>query len=179
LTRLTRLGAFVLGLVDDVAAPPAASAGRLEILPNLHVVPADGEFEPRAEAFLSTFCARGGEGFALDRRTIAAALEKGHRVEVLARFLEDGCEGGLPSSVRAFFDDIAHRAAMLSIRGHALLIECIDPAVSRELARNRQTKRLCTLTGEGAVVVVPSESEAAFRRAVREMGYPLIAGGER
>ena len=64
--RLTRLGAFALGLVDDVAAPPTASAGRLEILPNLHVVPADGDVDGRDEAFLSTFCRRGAGGFGYD-----------------------------------------------------------------------------------------------------------------
>jgi hypothetical protein len=177
--RLTRLGAFVLGLVDEVATPPTASAGRLEILPNLHVVPADGEFEPRDEAFLSTFCRRGAEGFGLDRTAIAASVEKGHRVVDLAGFLEDACEGGLPAGVRAFFDDMERRAAMLSITGHALLIECSDPELGRELARDKRTKGLCTVTGDGSVIVVPSEAEAAFRRAVREMGYPLLAGGDR
>ena len=68
---------------------------------------------------------------------------------------------------------------MLSITGHALLIECADSEVGRELARDKRTKRLCTVTGDGSVIVVPSESEAAFRRAVREMGYPLLAGGDR
>ena len=177
--RLTRLGAFVLGLVDEVAAPPTTAAGRLEILPNLHVVPAGGEFEPRDETFLSTFCTRGAEGFALDRTAVAAAVEKGHRIADLAGFLEDACEGGLPAGARAFFDDMEHRATMLSITGHALLIECADSEVGRELARDKRTKRLCTVTGDGSVIVVPSESEAAFRRAVREMGYPLLAGGDR
>jgi hypothetical protein len=177
--RLTRLGAFVLGLVDEVVAPPTTAAGRLEILPNLHIVPAGGEFEPRDEAFLSTFCTRGAEGFGLDRTAVAAAAEKGHRIADLAGFLEDACEGGLTAGARAFFDDMEHRATMLSITGHALLIECTDSEAGRELASDRRTKRLCTVTGDGSVIVVPSESEAAFRRAVREMGYPLLAGGDR
>jgi hypothetical protein len=177
--RLTHLGAFVLGLVDEIAAPPAASAGRLEILPNLHVVPDGGEFEPRDETFLSTFCRRGAEGFALDRTAVAAAVEKGHRIADLAGFLEQACEGGLTPGARAFFDDMEHRATVLSITGHALLIECSDLEVGRELARDKRTKRLCTVNGDGSLIVVPSESEATFRRAVREMGYPPLAGRDR
>lgn len=177
--RLTRLGAFVLGLVDEVAAPPTASTGRLEILPNLHVVPDGGEFDARDETFLSTFCARGAEGFALDRTAAAAAVEKGHRISDLARFLEDACEGGLTAGARAFFDDMERRATMLSITGHALLIECSDSEVGRELARDKRTKGLCFMTADGSAIVVPSESEAAFRRVVREMGYPLLAGRDR
>lgn len=174
--RLTRLGAFVLGRVDGIAAPPAASAGRLAILPTLHVVPDGGEFEPRDETFLSTFCRRGAEGSALDCTAVAAAVEKGHRIADLAGFLEQACEGGLTPGARAFFDDMEHRATVLSITGHALLIECSAPEVGRELGRDKRTKRLCTVNGDGSLIVVPSESEAAFRRAVREMGYPPVAG---
>jgi hypothetical protein len=176
--RLTRLGAFVLGLVDEVAALPTAPAGRLEILPNLHVVATEGEFNPQDEAFLSTFCRHGAGGFAFERTSVAAAVEKGHRIGDLADFLDDACEEGLPAGARAFFDDMAHRAVMLSITGHALLIECADPAIGRELARDKGTKRMCVVTADGSVIVVPSESEAAFRRAVREMGYPLLAGAD-
>jgi hypothetical protein len=169
----------MLGLVDGVVAPPTTAAGRLQTLPNLHVVPEGGEFEPRDETILSTFWTRGAEGFALDRTAVAAAVEKGHRVADLAGFLEDACEGGLTAGVRAFFDDMEYRATMLAITGHALLIECSDPEVGRELARDKRTKRLCTVTADGSLIVVPSESEAAFRRVVREMGYPLLAGRDR
>jgi len=82
--------------------------------------------------------------------------------------------GGQPAG-----SDMEHRATVLSINGHALLIECCDLEVGRELARDQRTKRLCTVNGDGSLIVVPSESEAAFRRAVREMGYPLLAGGDR
>jgi hypothetical protein len=177
--RLTRLGAFVLGLADDVVAPRTSSAGRLEILPSLHVVPEGGEFEPRDETFLSTFCARGAGGFVLDRTAVAAAVEKGHHIADLVGFLEDACEGGLTAGARAFFDDMEHRATMLAIAAHALLIECADAEVGRELARDKRARRLCTVTADGSLIVVPSESEAAFRRVVREMGYPLLAGRDR
>jgi len=97
-------------------------------------------------------------------------VEKGHRISDLAGFLEDGCEGGLTGGARAFFDDMEQRARTLPIAGHVLLIECSDSHFARELARDKRTKRLCTVIGDAALIVVPSESEAAFRRALREMG---------
>jgi hypothetical protein len=141
-TNATLLGLFVMPsgphvIPDDLATrlrafvPPTTAAGRLEILPNLHIVPAGGDFEPRDETFLSTFCAQGTEGFGLDRTAVAAAAEKGHGISDFAAFLEDACEGGLPAGARAFFDDMEDRTAMLSITGHS------------------------------------------------EMGYPLLAGGDR
>ncbi len=63
---------------------------------------------------------------------------------------------------------------MLSIGGHALLIECADPDVAARLAADTKTKHLCTLTDSGTIVV-PAESEASFRRAVRALGYPLLS----
>jgi hypothetical protein len=113
------LGAFVLGLVHEVVAPPTTAAGRLDIQPNLRIVPASGEFEPRNETLLSTFCTRGAGGLGLDRTAVAAAAEKGHRIADLAGFLEDACDGGLPAGARAFFDDMEDPAVMLSITGHA------------------------------------------------------------
>jgi hypothetical protein len=83
------------------------------------------------------------------------------------------------AGARAFFEDMERRATTLLITGAALLIECSDAEFGRELARDKRTNRLCSVTGDGSRIVVPSESEAAFRRAVREMGYPLIAGRDR
>lgn len=117
--------------------------------------------------------------------TLREALEDCYNADRLREFARalniDGPtrKAGLPAGARAFLEDMAHRAAMLSITSRALLIECADSEVGQELARDRRTKRLCTVTADGSVIVVPSESEAAFRRAVRERGYPLLAGGDR
>jgi hypothetical protein len=43
-----------------------------------------GEFEPRDETFLSTFCTRGAEGFT-DRAAVAAAVEIEPTIELRAR----------------------------------------------------------------------------------------------
>jgi hypothetical protein len=64
---------------------------------------------------------------------------------------------------------------MLSVAGHALLIECADPDIASRLVRDRKTRHLCTVAENGSIIV-PAESEVAFRRAVQALGYPLLSG---
>jgi hypothetical protein len=146
----------------------------VSVLPTLDVAAKRGRFDPGDETFLSTFCVRRGDGFALDRATTLAAVEKGHRVSDLGRFLEEASGEALPDTVRAFLEDLARRAATLSVVGHALLIECADPDVASRLGRDTKTKHLCCLMNS-ETIVVPAESEAAFRRAVKDFGYPVLA----
>jgi len=172
--RLTGLGAFCLDLGDGHESTVAAPASRVSILPTLDIVADRGRFDPRDEALLSTFCMRRGEGFALDRATALAAIEKGHRASDLARFLEEACGDALPDGARAFLEDLARRAATLSVAGHAVLIECADPDLTSRLGHGTKTKHLCTVV-DNRTIVVSAESEAAFRRAVKALGYPVLS----
>lgn len=172
--RLNGLGAFILGAADSHDPATPSPAGGVIVLPNLDVRAAGDRFSPGDEVFLSTFCARRGEGFALDRATALAAVGKGHHASELTHFLEDACGDVLPDAARVFLEDLERRATMLAVAGHALLIECADPTLASRLARGTKTKPLCTLT-ESGTIVVPAESEAAFRRAVQALGYPVLS----
>jgi hypothetical protein len=112
LSRYDGLGGRGRAASDTIGGPSRDSV-------KSQVAPADGEFEPRDEAFLSTFCPRGAEGFVLDRTAIAAAVEKGHHLADLTGLLEDACEGGLPAGARVFFDDM--QPARRCCRSRAML----------------------------------------------------------
>jgi len=92
----------------------------------------------------------------------------------LARFVEEACSGALPDGAQAFLEDLARRAATLSVAGHALLIECADPDLVFRLGHGTKTKQLPTAV-DNRTIVVPAESEAAFRRAVKALGYPVLS----
>jgi len=117
---------------------------------------------------------RRGEGFALDRDTALDAIEKGHRASDLSRFLEEARGEALPAGAQAFLEDLARRAATLSVAGRALLIECADPDLTSRLGHGTKTKHLCTVV-DHRTIVVSAESEAAFRRAVKALGYPVLS----
>ncbi|MBU0495073.1 MAG: hypothetical protein KKB13_24775, partial [Chloroflexi bacterium] len=77
-----------------------------------------------------------------------------------------------------FFQDVAERAARLADRGPALLIEAEDTVLAQLIANDGRLRSLCLLAGD-RYLVVPAESESAFRRALRELGYglPPASGG--
>jgi hypothetical protein len=172
--RLNALGAFILGAADchDPATP--STAGGVIVLPNLDVRATGDRFSPGDEAFLATFCARRGEGYALDQATALAAIGNGHHVSELTHFLQEACGDVLPDTARVFLEDLERRATMLSVTAHALVIECAEPALASHLGRGTNTGHLCTLT-ESGTIIVPAESEAAFSRAMQALGYPLLS----
>lgn len=54
------------------------------------------------------------------------------------------------------------------------MIECVDAELAAQIAREMPTRKHCRAVGERHLVV-PAASEAAFRKALREMGYLLNA----
>ena len=71
---------------------------------------------------------------------------------------------------------LAHRAATLSVAGHALLIECADPDLAFRLGLGTKTKHLYTVV-DNRTIVVPAESDAAFRQAVLGQGLLRLHRG--
>ncbi len=82
----------------------------------------------------------------------------------------------LPDTVVRVLEDVAARGARVHDRGLARLIECAEPALAARIAHDTRTRTHCTRAGERHLVV-PASSEAAFRRALREVGYLLASGG--
>ena len=58
------------------------------------------------------------------------------------------------------------------------VIDCADPALVALLANDSKTRALCIAAGEDRLLV-PSDREPAFRRAVRKLGYAVRSGAER
>lgn len=171
--RINALGAYILGIARSYEPAVVLPQSGIKVLANLEVVAGSGRFEPGDEAFLAVFCTRRSEAvFSLDRAMALAAIEKGHRADELRSFFERACGSVLPETARAFLDDLERRSAMLSVTGHAILIECADETAAIRIANDAKTKRLCLLAG-ARTMVVPAQSEPAFRRAVLDLGYPI------
>jgi hypothetical protein len=72
--------------------------------------------------------------------------------------------------------DVAERSARVHDRGLARLIECRDPALAALIATDTRTRAHCLRAGERHLVV-PASSDAAFRRALRAVGFLLAPVG--
>jgi hypothetical protein len=146
----------------------------LQVLPNLEVVatevlpPADTLFLERIATPSSDFVWR------IERGKLIEAAERGYAVSDAVDFLQAKSEAALPDNVAIFFQEVAERASSLVARGPALLIEAKDAAMAQLIARDSRMRSLCMVAGERHLVV-PAEAESAFRRALHELGYGVLA----
>ena len=108
----------------------------------------------------------------LEQGRLLEALEAGHDIAVLAELLVSLGGQPLPETVERFLEDMARRARSLKATGTARLIECADAVLATLIANDSRTKPYCLLAGD-RYLVVPAESEARVRGALRKLGYGL------
>lgn len=177
--RLNALGAFCLGVAD--AYEPTAIQERvvLHVLPDLEIAVLGDDLTHADRLALDRYAEPAGDRvWRLRRERVLAAIESGDTVHGVRDFLTARSAAPLPSTVTSLLDDIARRAAALTDRGPALLIECADPALAVLLSRDRRTRAHCLLAGD-RMLAVPTASATAFRRGTRELGYVVKAAGVR
>lgn len=170
--RLTPLGNHCLGGQETYVPAQAPPRRAIRVLPNLDVVACQDLFAADRLA-LDAFAEKTSDSvWRLDAAKLLTWIERGRSVDEAREFLIARVGEPLPPTASRFFDDLAERAGRLADRGLARLVECDDAALAALIAHDRRAKRLCLLAGERHLVVKSSD-EPAFRRAVREIGYPL------
>ncbi len=170
--RINSLGAWCLGLADAYTPEPFESRPVLKVLPNHDI--AITQPIPAGDVLLLQRVAEQKSDFVwkIDQSTLLAAVEQGQSVTEVVDFLEARAGEPLPPNVAVFFKEMSERARKLVDRGAARLIEVEDAALANLIAHSARLRSLCMLAGDRHIVV-PQESERAFRRALRELGYVL------
>ena len=102
-----------------------------------------------------------------------AAIESGHKADDLRAFLGARDEQPLPELVDGFLRNVERGAQAIKPRGTALLFECVDEKVADRLVADQRTSKLCLRAGKKHLVV-RSKAAAAFRKAVRAIGYGML-----
>jgi hypothetical protein len=173
--RLTPLGAYCLGIVDEYEPPRLELPAVLSVLSTLEVVATEGSLNAADRIVLERYADSVSDRvWQLTDERLLAALEAGGSLTELAEFLTASSVSPLPERAVQLFRDIEERAERIQDNGAARLILCGDPALATLVANHVRTRRLCMLAGERHLVV-PVASERAFRRALRELGYPIPA----
>lgn len=175
--RITAMGAYCLGLTD--ACTPAAVAVKpvLHVLPNLEIAAIGEGLEQGDRLALDAYAVRVSDlVWQLQPGKLLSAIEHGRSVAEVRDFLQARSGAQLPDTVVHLLEDLAERCTRVHDRGLVRLIECADPALAALIANDTRTRKHCMLAGERHIVVRAS-SEAAFRRALRDVGY-LVASGD-
>lgn len=179
--RLTRLGAYVLGLADTYTvqeATPEQGQPALHVLPNLDVVVTDATRLTLGErGILERIGTAQNQGvYRLEREQMLEATQQGLSLDQIQAFLasKSGVDiASLPQTVQVFFDEVAQRLDALRDSGRMVLLESDDPYLLTELANTtglRTIVRLATIDGK-LVLLVPEERETTVQRHLRKLGY--------
>ena len=171
--RVTPLGAYCLGAESGYQPAPVEVKPVLRVLANLEIATIGGELEQGDRLALDAYATRVSDFvWRLDAGRLLAAIEDGRPVEEILEFLTARSDAPLPDTVAQLFADVADRSVKVRDRGLARLIECADPTIAALIASDSRTRKQCMRAGERHLVV-PASSEAAFRRALRQIGYLL------
>ena len=175
--RITALGAYCLGIEVEYQPAPVETKPVLSVLPSLEITAIGAEVSQGDRIALDSYATRVSDRvWRLEQSKLLAAAEEGRPIDEVREFLSARSSGPIPDAVTRLLDDVAERCSKLQDKGLARLVECDDPALAALIANDSRTRKYCMMAGERHLVVTAS-SEAAFKRALREVGY-LVAVGE-
>ncbi|MBM4354456.1 MAG: hypothetical protein FJ109_11805 [Deltaproteobacteria bacterium] len=173
--RITRLGAYCLGTDSSYQAPPVEVRAVLRVLPNLDVAAIGSDLQQGDRLALDAYSVRVSElVWRLDAGKLLIAVEEGRPVDEVREFLASRSSTPIPDTVLRLLADVANRVTKVRDRGLARLVECADEALAALIAHDTRTRRFCMRAGD-RFLAVPSSSEAAFKRTLREIGYLVAA----
>lgn len=171
--RLNTLGAYCLNLAKQYVASPIQARTSLTVLPSLQVKVTGEPLSADEVLLLESYAESESDTlWRLDRDKALSAIENGHQIDELRKFLSARDEQPLPETVEAFIVTTERRAQALRHQGSALLIECADAELAALIAHDNHTKKWCQRAGE-CHLIVATEAEEPFRKAIRLLGYGM------
>ncbi len=173
--RLNPLGGYCLGVASAYAPATVEVKPVLRVLPNLEIAAIGAILEQGDRLALDAYAINVSDlVWRLEAGKLWSATEDGRSVEEIREFLSARSAGPLPDTVSRLLADMVDRGARVQDCGLARLIECAEPALAALIANDTRTRKHCMRAGERHLVV-PASAEAAFRRALRDVGYLLAS----
>lgn len=171
--RVTPLGAWCLGSVEDYTPAPVQPSVKLSVLPSLQVNVVGGSLSTEESLTLDTWAVEATEtSWRLDRQKAVGAIEKGRDIAELRAFLQTREDQPLPETVESFIKTTGKQGKALKISGTALLIDCEDAEIASMIATRKETAGLCLRAGDRQLVV-RLENEDKFRTLIRALGFGM------
>lgn len=171
--RVTPLGAWCLGSVEDYTPVPIQPSVKLSVLPSLQVNVVSGTLSTEESLTLDTWAVEATDrSWRLDRQKAVGAIEKGRDIAELRAFLQTRENQPLPETVESFIKTAEKQGKALKISGTTLLIDCENAEIAAMIATHKETASLCLRAGDRQLVV-RLENEEKFRTQIRILGFGM------
>jgi hypothetical protein len=171
--RVTPLGAWCLGSVEDYTPAAIQPSVRLSVLPSLQVNVVGGNLSAEESLTLDSWAvAATDKSWRLDRQKAVGAIEKGRDIAELRAFLQTREDQPLPETVESFIKTTEKQGKALKISGTALLIDCENEEIAAMISTRKEAASLCLRAGDRQLVV-RLENEERFRTLIRDLGFGM------
>ncbi len=172
--RITKLGAYCLGMSNDFTATQPISSLKLEVLPNLNIHIISGDPQPAQKFLLETWGKPVTKNtWHLEPKRACEAVERGQNIVDFVKFLSQHSDQLLPESVARFFKTSESNGRALKRLGEAQIFECRDTNTANMICEQNELKHSCFRIG-AAQVAVPSARVAKFRKVVKSLGLGIV-----
>ncbi|MCF6312546.1 MAG: hypothetical protein L3J39_08850 [Verrucomicrobiales bacterium] len=172
--RITKLGAYCLGMSDEFTPTQPVSSLKLEVSSDLNIHIISGELQVAQKFLLDTWAnPTANNTWLLDPQRACQAVERGQNTADFAQFLNQHGDQLLPESVAAFLKRSETNGKALKHLSDAQIFECNHPSTADRIANLDALKKSCFRIGK-TQLVVPAKRVAQFKKTVRSLGLGIV-----
>lgn len=172
--RITKLGAYCLGMTAEFEQTMPGSSLKLTVLPSLRVQVQSGHLLPAEKLQLETWAEPiEAHTWKLDTDRALDAVERGQSAADFADFLRQRDNQELPETVEGFLRDCEQKGKALQNSGEATLIRCRDPETANLVCAQKELQGQCHRCGETLLAVTTTQLPK-FRKVARTLGLGFV-----
>ncbi|MFA0436896.1 hypothetical protein BCT78_10915 [Vibrio breoganii] len=171
--RLTKLGAYVLGVVDTYIDVSESTKTSIALLPKNRVQfmqpPTTSE-----RVFLTNYADEvTDQVWQLCTSKILSHLENGGDLEEIQSFLSERDEQPyFPTQIEHLFKTLESNKNAVRLEGRFLLLKCDTESIAKNIASAPKLQKLCQRVGKDQLII-PEGKESLFRQLVHELAYAM------
>lgn len=170
--KITALGAYCLGLTQDVPQVDETHEKLFHVTPNLEVTSVVDNMLKSDRLFLDSCSDRVNEKtWKLSQaRLLTVVEEKNFFLSEFKAFLYSRAIEEIPKTVVHFFDDLERRTDQILYEGESKTYFCKDKMLAKLIEKDTKTRPFCMLAGDHHLIV-PCKSDKQFKTALKKVGY--------
>lgn len=171
--RLTKLGAYVLGVIDTYTDVSDSTKTSIALLSENRVQfmqsPATSE-----RVFLTNYADEvNDQVWQLCTSKLLSHIENGGDLEEIQSFLSERDEQPyFPTQIEHLFKTLESNKNAVRLEGRFLLLKCDTESIARNIASAPKIQKWCQRVGKDQLII-PEGKESLFRQLVHELTYAM------
>lgn len=169
---ITALGAYCLGLTQEVPHVEENKEKLFHVMPNLEITTVVDQLF-KSDVLLLDMCTDkvNEKTWKLSQAKLLNVIEdKNCFLPEFKAFLYSHALSAIPKTVEHFFEDIERRTDQVAFVEESKTYFCKDKVLAKLIANDTKTKSYCLLAGDHHLVV-PLKSDKIFKTALKKVGY--------